>query len=64
MKLAADSAPRALDRAEIPVDTAQLARFLIGKMLVRVLPKASRAAASSRPRHMASATPRVMPIGA
>jgi len=26
-----------LDRAEIPVDTAQLARFLIGKMLVRVL---------------------------
>src|SRR5271157_2725978 len=29
--------PRVLDRAEIPVDTAQLARFLIGKMLVRVL---------------------------
>jgi DNA-3-methyladenine glycosylase len=28
---------RVLDRAEIPVDTAQLARFLIGKMLVRVL---------------------------
>ena len=26
-----------LDRAELPVDTAQLARFLIGKMLVRVL---------------------------
>jgi DNA-3-methyladenine glycosylase len=26
-----------LDRAEMPVDTAQLARFLIGKMLVRVL---------------------------
>ena len=26
-----------LDRAEIPVDTAQLAHFLIGKMLVRVL---------------------------
>ena len=26
-----------LDRTEIPVDTAQLARFLIGKMLVRVL---------------------------
>ena len=26
-----------LDRAEIPADTAQLARFLIGKMLVRVL---------------------------
>ncbi len=26
-----------LDRAEIPVDTAQLARFLIGKLLVRVL---------------------------
>ncbi len=29
--------PRVLDRAEIPVDTAQLAHFLIGKMLVRVL---------------------------
>src|SRR5208283_1279644 len=28
--------PRLLDRAEIPVDTAQLARFLIGKVLVRV----------------------------
>ncbi len=28
---------RLLDRAEIPVDTVQLARFLIGKMLVRVL---------------------------
>jgi DNA-3-methyladenine glycosylase len=26
-----------LDRAELPVDTAQLARFLIGKMLVRTL---------------------------
>lgn len=30
---------RVLDRAEIPVDTVQLARFLIGKMLVRVLAK-------------------------
>lgn len=29
--------PRVLDRAEIPIDTAQLARFLIGRMLVRVL---------------------------
>src|SRR5271157_725391 len=29
--------PRVLDRAEIPVETAQLARFLIGKMLVRTL---------------------------
>jgi DNA-3-methyladenine glycosylase len=29
--------PRVLDRAEIPVDTVQLARFLIGKMLVRSL---------------------------
>jgi DNA-3-methyladenine glycosylase len=27
---------RVLDRAELPVDTAQLARFLIGKMLVRM----------------------------
>jgi DNA-3-methyladenine glycosylase len=29
--------PRVLDRAELPVDTVQLARFLIGKMLVRTL---------------------------
>ena len=29
--------PRVLDRAEMPVDTAELARFLIGKMLVRTL---------------------------
>src|SRR5437763_10487290 len=29
--------PRALDRAELPADTEQLARFLIGKMLVRRL---------------------------
>ena len=28
-----------LDRAELPVDTAELARFLIGKMLVRMLDK-------------------------
>jgi DNA-3-methyladenine glycosylase len=28
--------PRLLDRAEIPIDTVRLARFLIGKMLVRV----------------------------
>jgi DNA-3-methyladenine glycosylase len=30
---------RKIDRAEMPVDTVQLARFLIGKMLVRVLPE-------------------------
>ncbi|MEA2742195.1 MAG: DNA-3-methyladenine glycosylase [Acetobacteraceae bacterium] len=30
---------RVLDRAELPVDTAQLAGFLIGKMLVRALPE-------------------------
>src|ERR1700691_3271795 len=29
--------PRVLDRAEMPVDTAEFARFLIGKMLVRTL---------------------------
>ena len=29
--------PRVLDRTEMPVDTAELARFLIGKMLVRTL---------------------------
>jgi DNA-3-methyladenine glycosylase len=28
-----------LDRAGLPIDTAQLARFLIGKMLVRMLPE-------------------------
>jgi DNA-3-methyladenine glycosylase len=31
--------PRVLDRAELPVDTAALARFLIGKRLVRALPE-------------------------
>jgi DNA-3-methyladenine glycosylase len=31
------AAPRVLERAELPVDTAELARFLIGKMLVRRL---------------------------
>jgi DNA-3-methyladenine glycosylase len=29
--------PCVLDRAELPVDTARLARFLIGKMLARIL---------------------------
>ena len=29
--------PNVLDRAEMPVDTAELARFLVGKMLVRML---------------------------
>jgi len=33
----ASARPRVLDRAEMPVDTAQLARFLIGKVLVRKL---------------------------
>jgi len=31
------ASPRVLERAELPVDTAQLARFLIGKMIVRML---------------------------
>jgi DNA-3-methyladenine glycosylase len=31
--------PRVLGRAELPVDTVQLARFLIGKLVVRVLPE-------------------------
>lgn len=31
------ASPRVLDRAELPVDTAQLARFLVGKMLLRML---------------------------
>ena len=33
----ASAPPRVLDRAELPADTAELARFLIGKMLVRIL---------------------------
>ena len=37
--------PCVLDRAELPIDTAQLARFLIGKMLVRIL---AQGAASGR----------------
>lgn len=37
MKSARQLWPRVLTRAELPVDTAQLARFLIGKMLVRTL---------------------------
>jgi DNA-3-methyladenine glycosylase len=35
--------PRVLDRIEMPVDTALLARFLIGKMLVRLLPEGTAA---------------------
>jgi hypothetical protein len=31
--------PRVLERAEMPVDTSQLARFLIGKLVVRTLPE-------------------------
>jgi DNA-3-methyladenine glycosylase len=31
--------PRVLDRTELPVETAELARYLIGKMLVRTLPE-------------------------
>jgi DNA-3-methyladenine glycosylase len=37
--IGATARPRVLDRAEMPVNTAELARFLIGKMLVRVLPE-------------------------
>jgi DNA-3-methyladenine glycosylase len=37
MNSARAARPRVLDRAEMPVDTAELARFLIGKMLVRTL---------------------------
>ncbi len=33
----AQARPRLLDRAELPADTARLARFLIGKMVVREL---------------------------
>ena len=37
MKRRDGARPRVLDRAEMPVDTVELARFLIGKMLVRTL---------------------------
>jgi DNA-3-methyladenine glycosylase len=37
--VATRSVARVLDRAELPIDTAELARFLIGKMLVRKLPE-------------------------
>jgi DNA-3-methyladenine glycosylase len=33
------AAPRLLTRAQLPVDTTALARYLIGKLLVRVLPE-------------------------
>src|ERR1700739_2656480 len=33
--------PGVLDRAEIPIDTAEVARFLIGKLLVRTLPESA-----------------------
>lgn len=36
---AAMARPRALKRAKLPVDTAELARFLIGKLIVRTLPE-------------------------
>jgi 3-methyladenine DNA glycosylase Mpg len=45
-----------LDRAEIRVDTAQLAHFLIGKMLVRILAEGVAGGRIVAPRHMASAT--------
>jgi hypothetical protein len=40
---------RVLGWAEMPDDTAELARFLIGETPVRILAEARRAAASARP---------------
>ena len=37
MKFAQKASIRVLDRADMPVDTAELARFLIGKMVMRTL---------------------------
>ena len=37
MKFAQKASVRVLDRADMPVDTAELARFLIGKMVMRTL---------------------------
>ena len=53
--------PRLLDQAELPADTAELARFLIGKNSCERWPKARRAAVLSRPRRIVSETRRVMP---
>ena len=36
---AAMARPRVLERARLPVDTAELARFLLGKLIVRALPE-------------------------
>ena len=59
----AKTAHTPLARAELPVDTDALARFLIGKLLVRELPEGASSAASSKPKPMSSATPPGTPIG-
>ena len=52
-----------LARSELPIDTVSLARYLIGKVLVRELVKASPAVVLLRPRRMSSATPPGTPTG-
>jgi DNA-3-methyladenine glycosylase len=48
-----------LARSELPIDTVSLARYLIGKVLVRALP----AVVSLKRRRMSSATPPGTPTG-
>jgi hypothetical protein len=53
-----------LTRAELPVDTAALARFLIGKVVVRETPDGVISGGSSRPRPTSWATRPGTPFGA
>jgi DNA-3-methyladenine glycosylase len=51
-----------LPRAELPVDTASLAHFLIGKILVRETAEGVASGVLSKLKRMSSATPRGTPI--
>jgi hypothetical protein len=56
--------PRVLDRAELPVDTVTLARFLIGKLVVRILAEGEVGDRSVETGPMSAANPRVAPFTA
>jgi 3-methyladenine DNA glycosylase Mpg len=55
---------RVLGWEEMPVDTAELARFLIGETLVRILAEGVAGGRIGEAEHKASATPRVTVIAA